>query len=163
MDDNKINSNDIKWVNMNEVAISTPEKTIIGTLGLATCVGVLLYNENEKKAVVGHVSSNWEPMTKELVTVAIQNGLDTSEIKYLIIPGFYEEHYNVKKGLEMFFSELKPLMKPFSENEITNESILNDKELPSRYFAFDAATGKFVTNKINLEVINLEEESNGRK
>ena len=37
-----------KMANMNEAVISNEEKPIVGTQALATCFGLLLYDENNK-------------------------------------------------------------------------------------------------------------------
>ena len=42
-------------VEMNDADISTEEKPIIGTYALATCLGVLLYSEETRKAIVAHI------------------------------------------------------------------------------------------------------------
>ena len=44
-------------VDMDDAQISTEDRPIIGTQALATCIGVLLYSEEKKLAIVAHVSS----------------------------------------------------------------------------------------------------------
>lgn len=41
-------------VRMNHVGITTIDKPIIGTNSLAPCLGILLYNEEKKIALVAH-------------------------------------------------------------------------------------------------------------
>ena len=43
-------------VNMNGIECSTEESPIIGTTALATCVGFLAYDSNQKKAIVSHLA-----------------------------------------------------------------------------------------------------------
>lgn len=40
------------------IDVSTSEKPIIGVEGLATCIGLLLYNKEHKKAIVAHIMPN---------------------------------------------------------------------------------------------------------
>ena len=47
-------------VGMNSADISTFEKPIIGTQALATCFGVLLYDENQKIGIVAHFTHDIE-------------------------------------------------------------------------------------------------------
>ena len=131
-------------VNMDDAQISTEERPIIGTHALATCLGVLLYSEEKKVAIVAHVSS--EPMCAidKIFNLILQNKLYRTKLKYKIIPGFYEEHYNTKELLE---AHLKDYI-PFGENEIPEYAVKIDDETMSKEFAFDASTGKFVTDKV---------------
>lgn len=131
-------------VDMDDAQISTEEKPIIGTHALATCIGVLLYSEEKKTAIVAHVSS--EPMRSidKIFNLIIENKLYSTKFKYKIITGYYEEHYQVKKLLEEHFKDFIP----FGENEILHSDIQIAEETTSKQFAFNASTGKFVTDKV---------------
>ena len=138
----------LKLVNMKEVDISTLEKPIIGTQALATCMGVLLYNEEHKKAIVAHSSSDWKSIAHQTLSLVFEHGLNSSVTKYKIIPGYYPEHYQVADSLEEVYRSLKPMFIPFDENEITDSSIQVDEETTSCRFAFDSLSGKFVTQYV---------------
>ena len=131
-------------VGMNEAKISTVDKPIIGTDALATCIGVLLYNEEKKIAIVAHVPSDPMEAIDNIFNVIIKNKLISTTFKYLIIPGYYEEHYNTKFVLEKHFSHFIP----FDESMIPSAAVKVDEETTSKEFAFDASTGKFVTDKV---------------
>lgn len=69
-------------VGMNEIDISNDEKPIIGTQGLATCIGFILYNKEFKRAIVGHVScseimsdSSLDSMRLEIFKILYENKL----------------------------------------------------------------------------------------
>lgn len=148
-------------VGMNEVKASTKEKTIIGTQALATCIGVLLYSEAKKKAIVAHVSSECDAAIEKIIALLIKNDMLRTPLKYKIIPGYYEEHYNTKQKLEEFF---RPLPQ-FTDEEISENAITTDEEYTSREFAFDASTGKFVTDKVlfGVDYHNINNEVNTNK
>lgn len=131
-------------VDMNDAQISTEDRPIIGTQALATCIGVLLYNEEKKVAIVAHVSS--EPMRAidKIFNLIIENKLYSTKFKYKIITGCYDEHYQVKELLEEYFNDFIP----FGENEILHSDIQIDEQTTSKQFAFDASTGKFVTDRV---------------
>lgn len=151
MDSKKEMTKKLKLVDMNEVDITTEQKPIIGTQALATCVGVLLYSEIKKMAIVAHFSVDSLYLVTTMLELIIDNGLDTEEssrIKYKVIPGFVDEHYNLKNDLEKICQSLHPLFIPFSDEEVPSNVIEKDGDLPANRFAFDASTGKFVTDKV---------------
>lgn len=131
-------------VGMNDAKISTVDKPIIGTHALATCIGVLLYSEDKKVAIVAHVPSDPMVAIDNIFKVIIENKLVSTTFKYLIIPGYYEEHYDTKFVLEQYFSHFIP----FDDREILETAVRVDEETTSKEFAFDASTGKFVTDKV---------------
>lgn len=131
-------------VDMDDAQISTEDRPIIGTHALATCIGVLLYNEEKKLAIVAHVSSEPMQTIDKIFNLIIKYKLYNAKLKYLIIPGYYEEHYHVKELLEEHFKDFTQ----FDENEISCSDIKTIEEETSRQFAFDASTGKFVTDKV---------------
>lgn len=135
-------------VDMDEVQISTDEKPIIGTEALATCVGVLLYSEKHKKAIVAHASSDIDYILSSSINLIDESGIGDSEIKYKVISGYYYNHYAIKTKLENFYKAYPEIFIPFDENKIPNNSIETLEELNSRRFAFDSSTGMFVTDKV---------------
>lgn len=54
-------------VNMNGIECSTEEYPIIGTTALATCVGFLAYDANQKKAMVSHLAPSDRTYIVELL------------------------------------------------------------------------------------------------
>lgn len=134
-------------VGMNDAKISTEEKPIIGTDALATCLGVLLYSEEKKQAIVAHVSSNPIPALDKIFQIMIDNKLLKTQFKYKIFFGYYKdaaEYYQVEDILEKHFKDFIP----FDEEEIPTDAINTVLPLGANEFAFDASTGKFVTNKV---------------
>lgn len=136
-----------KLVSMDEVDISSIEKPIIGTQALATCVGVLLYSKMHKKALVAHVSSDYNNILNNIVDMIFINDLIDDKLYYCVIPGFYKEHYGVVKGLTEFFEKYSDLFYPMSD-DITRNCYRVDKDTNSKEFAFDSLKGIFVTNEV---------------
>lgn len=158
----------MKLVSMNEVDITTDDKYIIGTDALATCVGVLLYCESKKRAIVGHFSVDGLYLATPMLELIFDNGLnddDFSRIKYKIIPGYEEEHYDLKNDLEKLCQSLHPLFIPFSDEEIPSNAIEKDGDLSAVRFAFDASSGKFVTDKVlyGVDYFSLQNEEKENK
>lgn len=137
-------------VGMDEVAISTLEKPIIGTQALATCVAVLLYSEKNKRAIVAHVSNDLDNIFYQTLMLIDKNGLDNDVLKYKIIPGYYHNHYDIKSKLENMYATFSTMFVPFSEDEIPDNAIQNNINdgSSSCEFAFDSSTGKFVTDRV---------------
>ncbi len=140
-----------KIVNMNEADISNEEYPIIGTCALATCFGILLYEENKRIAIVGHSTADWVPIVLKMLDL-----IDDSEMsifKYLVIPGYYskiEDVYNTKKKIELFFEMFKTdkvSFKPYDKEY--EEYIIFDEKTCSYEFDFDSRTGKFLLSKNN--------------
>lgn len=75
----KISPQKIKYVSMDEVSISSDEQPIIGTGALGPCVGVLIYNKNKKRAIVLHISYDWEKLIKETLFILLENDLISEE------------------------------------------------------------------------------------
>ena len=130
-------------VSMNDAEISSEEKYIIGTSALATCIGVLLYSEDKKRAIVAHVAPDGLEITTKIAKLIIDNNLQDTIIKYKIIPGYYEEHYNTKERLEKSFKQFIP----FTSDEIPNSAIIKNEKYTSNEFIFDALAGKFIVDK----------------
>ena len=134
-------------VDMGDAKISTDEKPIIGTQALATCLGVLLYSEEKKIAIVAHVPPDeiQALMTiNKIFELIVDHKLISITFKYKIIKGYYEEHYHIFELLEKHFSHFIP----FNNNEIPDYAIQTDEKYTSKKFAFNSLTGKFVTNNV---------------
>jgi len=170
-------------VNMNKFEISTKERPIIGTEGLASCIGMLFYSEKEKKAVVAHYPSNIDdtlelefiPKSDNDVTYSnllkilfaqtieflVENNLDESSLKYKIIMPYYCEEKQIKGKiyLENACKSLQPWLTPFEE--IPSNAIATVEELNANRFAFDAETGMFVTDKVlfGKDYININSKN----
>lgn len=143
-------------VDMNDGMISTEEKTIIGTQALSTCIGVLLYDEEKKLAIVAHVVPDKVDAIDKIFTIIIKNKLWSTKFKYKIIPGYYPEHYNTCELIEKHLTNFIP----FDEDKIPSNAIRRDDKLESCEFAFDASTGTFVTDKVyfGLDYYKINEE-----
>lgn len=137
-------------VSMNDANITTEDRPIIGTYALATCLGVLLYSEEKKKAIVAHVvASNPIYTLDKIFNLLIKNKLLNTPIKYKIILGYYKdaiEHYNTIEILEKHFKDFIQY-----DGEI---DINIDDTLGANAFAFDASTGRFVTSSIIKDTTN---------
>lgn len=143
---NEIEQNTKKFilVGMNDAKISTNNKPIIGTDALATCTGLLLYSEAKKLAIVAHVAPDNIEAIDKVFQIIIDNKLRNTKFKYLIIPGYYKEHYNTIDLIEKHMTDFTP----FDLSEIPENAIKRNEETTSHKFAFDASTGKFITDKV---------------
>lgn len=144
-------------VGIEDAEISTEERPIIGTEALATCVGILLYSVADKKAIVGHCSFDVEDVLTKTIDLISQNNIGNGLIKYKIIPGYYYNHYEVRKKLEKFYASYPEVFIPFDEDEISDNAIESVDDIPSHRFAFDASSGKFVTDKVlfGIDYLNI--------
>ena len=150
-------------VRMNHAGITTIDKPIIGTNSLAPCLGILLYNEEKKIALVAHArSGDPMPALDELFTIIYKNRLFSTKFKYKIFDGYYKEEakfYHTKEIIENHFKEYIP----FKEEEIPSTALLTNPNLAANEFYFDASTGKFVTSELLpllLENSTITEEEN---
>lgn len=137
-------------VGMDDADITTSEKTIIGANSLATCTGVLLYNEDRKTAIVAHVSSNPYPALNKVFNIIVKNGLNGVNFKYKIILGYDDRaaiYYDIIGILKDHFKDFTP----FDDNNIPYNAVYRDDVYGATCFAFDAKTGTFVTDKIFLD------------
>ncbi len=179
-----------KFINvyMNETKISTNDKPIIGTGGLQTCIGFILYNKDIKKAIVGHVSTSklinddgLEEIRKQIKTIVDENKLNGLTFDLMLVEG--GEKYkrpvynwdlktlNLEKTRYSVFEILEETLKNLGViniGTINKNFSLYDVEIvgintnePSKRFAFNANTGKFLTSYIfsGDENSNIKEES----
>ena len=143
---NEIEQNTQKFilVGMNDAKISSEERPVVGTQSLATCTGVLLYSEEQKLAIVAHVVPDKIDAIDKIFQIILQHKLLHTKFKYLIIPGYYPEHYNTKELIEKHMTDFTP----FEAIEIPKDAIRLNEDETSYEFAFDASSGKFVTDKV---------------
>ena len=94
-------------VAMDHADITTLDKPIIGTHSLAPCLGILLYDEEKKMALVAHArSGNPIPALDELFTIIYKNRLSSTKFKYKIFDGYYKEEakfYHTKEIIKKHF------------------------------------------------------------
>ena len=142
-------------VGMNHIGIATLDKPIIGTRSLSTCLGVLLYDEQDKIAIAAHATSGDPHIAMEKVIEFVkENKLEFASFKYKIFDGYYQdtaEAYHTKETiinryikLNLFFAA------PFKEEEIPSTALLKDPALPANEFYFDVQTGRFVTEEVQF-------------
>lgn len=138
-------------VGMEDAMISTSDKPIIGTCALATCTGVLIYSEEERRAIVAHVSSDYMKTINKIFRLITLNKLNRNSLKYKIIyggdGGEAARYHDVIKFLEMHFKHFP--MEEFSE--LSLEGVRFNTDYSANEFAFDASSGKFVTDKVLFE------------
>ena len=153
----------VNLINMNEVGITTKDNPIIGTTALATCFGILLYDEENKEAIVAHVSTNFMPIIFKIFDLI---KVDKKRIfKYAIIPGYYSQKsdpYGIKNKLIKLFEDAQTDNIKFEQiKNIPKDAIKKDLTTPSFEFAFDANEGKFVSQEVcfELETNNVNNKS----
>ena len=137
-----------KMVGLADADITTDEMPVIGTQALATCVGILIYSEYYKKAIVAHATTEVYPIVLKIMNLIFENKIEDMPLKYLIIPGYYYNHYQVAEDLQKIFNDLKPLFVPMDFDEITSKMVIKSPGLPAYEFAFDSRFGTFVSDKV---------------
>lgn len=144
----------VKLVNMNEVGITTKENPIIGTYALATCFGILLYDEENKEAIVAHISTDIVSVILKIFDLIKVN--KKRVFKYAIIPGYYSQKsdpYDIKNKLIKLFEDAQTDNIKFEQiKNIPKDAIKKDLTTPSFEFAFDSRTGKFVSDETLFDV-----------
>lgn len=135
-----------KMVHMDEIDISNETFPIIGTQALGPCVGILVYSEEHKRAIVAHIADNTLDYFPLLLDIIYAYNLTTSKLKYKVIEGYYENGYKIAEVLEQQFRSLPNLFIPF--DALKDNAINKDDSTTSREFAFNASTGEFVTEKV---------------
>ena len=136
---------------MGEIVVSTREKPIVGTIGLATCYGIIFYDRKNKKAWVGHGPASAPIFTLSIMLKDIKNVI--GDLEYGIIPSWD----NIKKHDFKICDEMDDYLhrncpKYIRLLQITNLDIKQDnRSNPSYEFAFNAETGKSVTYELFCE------------
>lgn len=133
---------------MGEIVESSLEKPIIGTAALDTCYGILFYDRESKKGLVGHaIPSRKLDLLGNMINL-LSDG-ENKTIEYLIVSGFRNENRGDRSGLEELRLELERLAPPNINFVLLmdqgNGVNLHNATL-SYEFAFDVRSGKFVSD-----------------
>lgn len=137
----------IKLVNEDEVAVSTFDKPILSAKISLPCFGILLYERNNKIAILGHVSTDWKFTLMDMLRLVDFNKKNNFE--YIII--FDGNLEKVQNSLLSFFQNYKTTNVTF--NPFDNKYI----DYNSKLFAFDSQTGNFIKCDENyLETIKTK-------
>lgn len=138
-------------VSMNHAGITALDKPIIGTHSLATCLGILLYDEEQKIAIVAHATTGDPNIAmNEVLTIIKENNLEFAKFKYKVFDGYYKEgaeFYHTKEEIVKYIRLNILFNIPFSEEEIPSTALIKNPNLEANEFYFDASTGKFVTSE----------------
>lgn len=171
-------------VSMDDIQINTKDKPIIGTYALGPCMGFILYSKENKKAIVGHISSSQllddnslEKLKLKILKIIAQNNLINASFDITLIEGaqksiYYKEWYELdilqnqeKKTYSLFEILEKTLtqLPTIKINSINNSNFKTEdiqmvdiegnlcdehNNEASKQFAFNANTGKFITNEL---------------
>lgn len=129
-----------------EIVVSSKDKPIIGTTGLDTCFGIVLYDRKNKKGIVGHAYSSG----KIAIMHSMLELLDKNEqqvIEYAIVSGYrnterkdFSESIEIQNYLEMHCPQNIKLV-PFQ-----NLGVQVCSNALAYEFAFDVNTGQNVTS-----------------
>ena len=106
-----------------------------------------------KKAIVAHSSTDVDLILCQIVDLIEIENFASSQIQYLIIPGYYYNHYDVEFKLRDFFA-LSKIFVPLKKKLLKIGDIAIDEKLECKYFAFDASNGKFVTKDISFDELH---------
>ena len=123
---------------MNKYVCSSKEHPILGTYALATCIGIIIYDDYGNFNLA-HIASEYELIIKRMV----KNMKNTNPIKVIIIPGYYTRVETIYEIIEYLKSRENFLYYDF-EIEIKILKNYINEELPSIEFAFDTRTKEFI-------------------
>lgn len=130
-----------KMLDMNDVDISTEDKTIIGTQALAPCIAFVLYQREHKRAIAGHLSSNCfltngsvDLMISRLESLIKENGLENLGFDLYLIEGAYRSQQKVyasdvsilRNPYKYEFTLLEALEYIFKQNPLFKINSVND-------------------------------------
>lgn len=142
------------------VVYSTEKKPIVGTMALDTCHGILFYNRSKKVAIVGHETPGSTSATRKILS-AISKSSDENQVwEYLIISGFRNverkdnKKENIIRNIILLFKKPNIRLIPFTD--ISTNAIKLDEQTLSYEFAFDAESGKFVTNILFFDITEFD-------
>ena len=142
-------------VKTNEVECVEGKYPVVGINSLGPCIGLLIYVEKYKIAIVAHISDTimWETTIKNNINFLLeQYKVKNDSLKYLIITGYYENK-NLLDEIRKYITEELPKAKNFNQEKIPKNAIktvLLNNGLGAREFAFNASTGGFETGEINF-------------
>ena len=113
----------------------------------------------KKLAIVAHIEPDNIEAIDKVFQIILQKQLRNVKFKYYIIPGYYKEHYNTIELIEKHMIDFIP----FDISEIPENAIRCNKNITSHEFAFNASTGKFITDKVMFgtyyHMLNHEEQN----
>ena len=153
--------NDFVLVPMDEIIVSNATDTMIGTNGLATSMGILLYAPSKKRALLYHASTNKSGSSPSdeassifalLCKKTFEYHLSNEQFKYLVIVGHYldqihlDKAYHIRDELLKYFAVFNQQFSPFLENDLSYDAIKLHHQTHSLEFVFDADSGQFITN-----------------
>lgn len=149
-------------VGMDDAMVSTEKKPIIGTQALATCTGIVIYCEKNKKAIVAHLSSdNYKETMNKVFELININKLNIFSLKYKIIYGGDRGEAAIERGVINYIKMQFRVSLVEEYDELLLDGVRFDVNTDSNEFAFDASSGKFVTDKVlfgaNYYIVNNEE------
>lgn len=139
-------------VSMNQIKCVHGNHSLIGTKGIASCIGVLLYDRLNKKAIVGHFNSNkYDGLESEDASYifmelkdAILNNNLSNELVYLLVPGIVGNTARIKNVA----LELEKYLENYEKMDcIEDSAIMMNVETESLEFVFDPNNNKFLTHK----------------
>ena len=139
---------------MNQIVVATPDKPIIGTQGLDTCFGILLYDRKNKFGVCGHASPhNIFGIVAEMLKEIPVNVNGT--IEYAIIPGYRAIKQHNFEGVEEILHILRSYSSINTKIKFTSLNTSIEPSMPKGLlcydFAFDTKTGQDVTSIIFMD------------
>ena len=102
MEEKEINSKKFIMVGMNEMKITTFDKTIIGTEGLSSCISFILHNKENKKTIVSHISTDKLLNEQSIIDIILklnklikENGLKNESFDLHLINGAYKSEQKI--------------------------------------------------------------------
>lgn len=138
-------------VHMNEVKCTIKYGEVIGTKAIASCIGVLLYDKENKKAIVGHFNSNMYDGEEvedairiyiELCNSMLDNNF-SENVSYLILPGVVGN----KDRINTVALELEKYLANYEKISTDADDIRINEETESLEFVFDPINNTFLTEK----------------
>lgn len=127
---------------LNEIVVSNEEESIIGTLGLATCFGIVLYNRKNKWGMVGHATPDKKIEVLEKMIKLLPKDKKLI-IEYKIVPGYDNVENKDESGLDEL--ELYLYLNAADNIELipfkTDLKVGFHERTKSYEFAFDVVSG----------------------
>ncbi len=139
---------------MNEYVLSSLDKPVIGTYALASCMGILI-KDNDGNYALAHIIDNYEGMLLEM----IKKLSNTGPMKAIIIPGFYTRDEQIEKLISFLKNKDYFLLYDF-EIKVQKLPGFKNSAYESIEFGFDTRTGEFIKldyDKILSKGVTLNE------
>ncbi len=149
------------------VDVSTKDRPIIGTTSLASCVGFVLYDRDNMKAIAGHCfpdiaydKTSYTNFYYSICEILLSNELLSHKFELILVEGAYttdrvmEAIYKLLTDLPIVITEIKSdktIKNASCAFSDTDDSMLPNDIAASRCFAFDSISGKFVTKQMNFK------------